>query len=429
MTRAAQVQVKATPQPIQAKPVPAPAKQGGQLRPVPQQGGAVARPGNPPPKAPVRPQVSMARAHPRHWLLLLSFVLVVILPSLAAAWYLWARTTDQYVSTVGFSVRTENATPSVDIFGGLAALGGKGSATDTDILYQYIRSHDMVEAVEEKVDLREMFARNWPTDFVFAFNPSGTIEDLTEYWAKQIQVYYDNNSGLITMNVRAFAPEDSKKVADAILDASSKKINELSAVARNDTMRLAEGELDKTRIALTKARQDMTAFRMRTQIVDPQSDLAGQMGVIQNLQQQLAEQLVAHDLLLENAKPKDNRVIQSQQKIDALRRLIDKERNKFSSSGETPSGESYAEMVSEYEKLAVDLEFAEGTYRSARIAYETALAEAQKQSRYLAVHISPRVPEASTEPLRGRLLALTIGVLLILWSLFALIYYSVRDRK
>ena len=84
--------------------------------------------------------------------------------------------------------------------------------------------------------------------------------------------------------------------------------------------------------------------------------------------------------------------------------------------------------MAEYEKLAVDREFAEGAYRTARIAYETALAEAQRQSRYLAAHIEPKVAQSSTEPRRLWLLCMVAGMLLAGWSILVLIYYSIRDR-
>lgn len=382
-----------------------------------------------PPATDVRPPAAFAQPQKRHWMLLISFVLIVIIPTLVSAWYLWAKATDQYVSATAFSIRKEDATPQVDLLGGLAALGGGASGgSDLDILYQYIRSPDMVEVIDQKLDLRSKFSLQWPNDFVFAYNPDGTIEDLTDYWQRQVQVYTDTTTGLVSINVNAFTAQDAQEIAAAILDQSTDKINEISAVARADSMRLAERELEKARVMLTEARQGMTAFRMRTQIVDPQADLAGQMGVLNGLQAQLAEQLVQHDLLLENARPSDNRVIQSQKKIDALQSLIEKERSKFGAEGHGPGGESYAQLMSEYEKLAVDREFAEGAYQSARISYEAAMAEAQRQSRYLAVHISPRVAEASTQPDRPRLLALIAGLLLIGWSIMTLIYYSVRDR-
>lgn len=408
-----------------------PARPGAQAAAKPA-AQAVARPASPPPAAPqpVRSPVHSAAPKRRHWMLLASFILVVVLPTLVSAWYLWNRATDQYVSSLGFSVRKEDSQPSVDLLGGLAALGGgSAGASDTDILYQYIRSTDMVEKIDQRMDLRSKFSQQWPNDFVFAYNPDGTIEDLTDYWLRQIQIYYDNATGLITLNASAFTPQDARDIAQAILEESTAKINELSSIARNDATRLATAELEKARVDLTTARQAMTAYRMETQIVDPQADLAGQMGVLTGLQSQLAEQMVQHDLLLENnTRAEDNRVIQSQKKIDALQNLIARERGKFGQEGHGPGGESYAQLVAEYEKLAVDREFAEAAYRGARIAYESAQMEAQRQSRYLAPHISPRVAEASIQPNRLRLLALTAGILLIGWSIMTLVYYSVRDR-
>ncbi|RCW85049.1 capsular polysaccharide transport system permease protein [Paracoccus lutimaris] len=382
-----------------------------------------------PPATPLRPTVSIAHPRRRHWLLLISFLLMVALPTVLWAWYLWTRASDQYVSTVGFSVRKEEATPSIDLLGGLAPLAGSSGASDTDILYEYIRSQDMVEKIDGQLDLHARFSREWPRDFVFALDPEDHIEDMTEYWQRQVKVLYDTTSDLITLKVSAFTPEDAQIIAAAVFQESSDKINELSAIARDDATRLAKAELDKTREELTTTRQAMTAFRMKSQIVDPEADLAGQMGVLSGLQAQLAEALIAHDLLIENARPTDHRVTQSQQKIDALRRLIDAERGKFGAEGQGPEGESYAQLMAEYEKLAVDREFAEGAYRGARIAYEAALTEAQRKSRYLAAHIQPKVAQSSTEPDRPWLLIMVAGMLLTGWSILVLIYYSVRDRR
>ncbi|VDS10787.1 hypothetical protein PARHAE_04006 [Paracoccus haematequi] len=386
-----------------------------------------ARP-EPPAPPPLRAPAAMAQPRRRHWLMLASFLLMVVLPSLAWAWYLWTRADDQYVSSVGFSVRQEQITPSIDLLGGLMPFAGGGGASDTDILYEYIRSQDMVEKINDQLDLRSRFSRSWPDDFIFALNPDDPVEDLTKYWQRQVKVLYDGSSGLITLNVSAFTPEDAQAIAAAVLQESSTKINELSAIARDDATRLAQQELDKIRAELTATRQAMTDFRMRTQIVDPQADLTSQMGVLTGLQGELAEALVAHDLLIENAPLTDHRVIQSQQKIDALRRLIDSERGKFGAAGAGPEGESYSQMMAEYERLAVDREFAEGAYRSARIAYETALAEARRQSRYLAVHIQPKVAQSSTEPHRPWLMFVVAGLLLTGWSILVLVYYSIRDR-
>ena len=413
-------------QPIPVRPMPQPV-----ARPVTQ--APALRPIAPPPAPPqtaVRPTVPLAQPRRRHWLLLASFLLIVVLPTILWAWYLWARASDQYVSTVGFSVRKEDSTPSIDLLGGLGSLtGGASSATDTDVLYEYIRSQDMVEKIDAELDIKAKFSRDWPHDFVFAYDPSGHIEDLTDYWPRQVKVLYDTSTSLITLKISAFSAEDAQQIAQAVFRESSDKINQLSSIAREDTTRLAQAELEKTRDELTRTRQAMTDFRMRSQIVDPEADLTSQMGVLSGLQAQLAEQLVANDLLLDNAKPTDHRVVQSQQKIDALRRLIEAERSKFGSAASGPAGESYSQLMADYEKLAVDREFAEGSYRAARIAYETALAEAQRKSRYLAAHIEPKMAQSSTEPDRPWLLFIVAGLLMTGWSILVLIYYSIRDRS
>ena len=180
---------------------------------------------------------------------------------------------------------------------------------------------------------------------------------------------------------------------------------------------------------MTTARQALTAFRMRTQIVDPTADLEGQMGILNSLQAALAETLIELDTLRENATDRDQRVIQTEKKVDAIRNRISEEREKFSASSEGPGGENYAELMAEYEKLSSDMLFDQTAYRSARAAHDIAQAEAQRQSRYLAAHIEPKLAEASLVPNRPYLLACVFGALLLGWSVMLLIYYSVRDRR
>lgn len=361
--------------------------------------------------------------------LAISFLVMVIIPTLISAWYLWARAEDQYVSTVGFSVRKEDATPSLDILGGLTTIGGSSTASDADILYDFLGSEDIVSRIDAAVDLRGKFSREWPNDPVFAYDPSGTIEDLTDHWQRRVKVLYDTTTQLITLKVSAYTPEDALTIAKATFDESSRTINRLSDIARDDATRFARDELAKAQERLTKTRQALTAFRMETQIVDPSADLEGQMGILNSLQGSLAEALIDLDTLRDTATDSDQRVIQAEMRIRAIRERIAEERAKFGASSQGPGGESYAQLVAEYEKLATDLQFDQTTYLSAQAAYDLALAEAQRQSRYLAAHIEPKLAEASRVPDRPLLLAAVFGALLLTWAIMLLIYYSVRDRR
>jgi len=388
----------------------------------------------PPPAQPaaqgaLRPQRSgSAPLRPRHYGLLLSFLLIVVAPLAATMWYLNTMALDQYASRTGFSVRKEEMGSAVEFLGGISDLSGS-SSSDTDILYEFIQSQQMVRAVNDQLDLVSIYQR--ADDPVFTLQASPSIEDLVAYWNRMVQVSYDSASKLLEVQVRAFTAEDAHAISVAIFDASSNMINQLSAIAREDATAYAREELDSAIAQLKEARRAMTSFRSRTQIVDPQADVQGRMGLVNTLQGQLAEALIELDLLRQGATSEDDpRVVQARKRVEVIRDRIADERARFGEGGGgTSELEDYSRLVSEFEDLAVDVKFAEESYVSARGAYDASVAEAQRKSRYLASYVEPTMPETPEYPERG-VLSLLVGLgLFLTWAVGAMIFYALRDRK
>lgn len=363
----------------------------------------------------------------RHRLLLASFLVAVIAPICAAAGYLYTRAADQYASTVGFSVRTEAVATPIELIGGLADIASTGSS-DADILFEFIRSQEMVETLDARIGLVELFASS-AHDPVFAFDPTGAIEDLTAYWQRMVEVIYDPATGLIEVEARAFAAEDARLIATGVFEESARLVDALSSIARDDTTAFARSELDRAVERLKGARERLTAYRSRTQIVDPTADLQGQMGLLGSLEQQLAATLIDADLLRESTGARDPRLRQAERRIAVIETRIAAERQKLGQGGGVGSGEDYASILSEYERLAVDREFAEESYRAALAAFDQAQAEARRKSRYLAAHIRPTLAETAEYPRRPVLIALVAFFAFGLWTLAVLVFYSVRDRR
>ncbi len=379
------------------------------------------------------PPVARATFRLRHFLTALSFVVLVLLPIAVTAWYLWTRAEDRYVSQVGFSVRTEEIGSAFELLGGVAEISGS-SSSDTDILYKFIQSPELAAAVDRRLDLRSLWAKADPAkDPVFAYHPPGTIEDLTDYWNRMVSVYSDSGTGLIDLEVQAFAPDDAKAIATAIYEESSNMINRLSAIARSDATRYAREELDQAVERLKEAREALTRFRNENQIVDPSASIQGQMGILSSLQAELATTLIDLDILRQTANLNDPRLTQGERRVEVINKRIAEERRKLGigvAVEETPPGSrAFAEVMGEFERLIVDLEFAEQSYTSALSAYDTAVAEARRQSRYLAAHVNPTLPESATEPERVQLLGLVSLFLLVGWSVLVLVGYSLRDRR
>ncbi len=377
-----------------------------------------------PAKAPEK-VVDGATMQPRHRRIIRTFYLCVALPCLIACIYLFAIAKDQYASTMGFSVRSQESSSAADILGGITNFSGS-TATDSDILFEFIQSQRLVRAVDEKLDLRKIY--HMPSDPLFGLSPDSSIEDLTGYWSQMVKVFYSNASGLIEVRVNAFRPDDAQRIAQTIYDESVQMINDLSITARRDATQYARDELTVAQQRLKDAREAVQTFRLRTQIVDPEADMLGRMGVLNSLQEQLATAQVDLDLLHQTSGASDPRSAQMERRVEVITERLARERERFSSS-QNESDVAYATLVGEYERLAVDRQFAETAYIAALSTLDSAIAEAARNSRYLAAYIQPTLAETAEYPRRVILMLTLAGFLFAAWTVGVLVYYSLRDRR
>lgn len=413
-----------TPQPVAA----APAKPAA---PAPNPAPAAAKPA--PPAAPVAPAVKMhpvagpAKLKRRHYGLMLSFVALVVVPCLIGAFYLFAMAQDQYASRAGFTIRQEDGNSASSILGGLSFLTGASQGVNAGVLHEFMQSQTMMEKVDARVDLREHFSQGWPYDPVYSIWEDATKEELFSFWNRVLRLSYDSASGLIDVQVHALDPDTAQNIAQVILEESQIMINQLNETARRDAMSNADRELDTAVAQLRDAREKLTVFRATTRIVDPVADIQGRLGVVSNLQQQLAQALVEYDMLDPSTRADDPRRALLNRTINVIRNRIEEERNFFGNQ-DAATEDTYPEMIAQYEGLRVDMEFAERNYTAALAAKQAAISNASRQSLYLAAYIPPTLAEESEYPERFTLLAMIIGFTLLAWSTVALIYYSLRDR-
>ncbi|HKK85344.1 MAG TPA: sugar transporter [Roseovarius sp.] len=358
----------------------------------------------------------------------MSFLLLVLAPLGVAAIYLHESARDQYASSVAFTVRREEQPSAVDILGGLSNLS-TASSSDSDILFEFIQSHELVAKIDGTLDLRQIYSEPYGSDPVFALKPDASIEELLAYWQRMVRISYAPGTGLIDVEVLSFDAETSKRIAEEIFSESSRMINQLSTIAREDAMRYAREELNDALQQLSNARQALTAFRSRNQIVNPDADIQVQMGLLGSLQQMLGSELIDYDLLRHNARENDPRVVQSERRIEAIRERIRQERLKFGNGSEENVTDDYADVVAEFERLTVERRFAENKYTSALSNFDSARANAQRQSRYLAAYVQPTLAESPEYPRRGLILGLCALILFGSWCIMVLVYYSLRDRR
>jgi capsular polysaccharide transport system permease protein len=419
------------------KPAPAPEPAAGEaatdrpaaLKAVAPAAGPLRRRKPVPAPEPVRlepaPMPEPARPRPRHRLMLASFAALVLLPLAATVVYLYTRAAPEYLSRTAFSIRSEEVgSAAAGLLGAITQIGS-GSAADTDILYDFIRSQEIVERVHARLDLRAIYNRA-PRDVVFSLGRDPSIEALLAHWRRMVTVNLETSEGILDVRTYAFEPEDARAIAREVLAESSALINQLSEQAREDALRYAREELAEAEANLRQVRQDLAGFRRDHRIVDPSGDVAGQAGLLNALQAELAKALVERDMLLSYADARDQRVIQADRRIEAIGKRIEAERNSLEIGGVT---DALPEVVGAYEELRGDLEIAMTAYTHALAGLAAADAEARRQSRYLVPHVQPTLAETSLYPRRA-LIAGLVGLFLLLgWSVLMLIYYNVRDNR
>lgn len=386
---------------------------------------------------PVHPPVAATDVRPirlhalhRH-IAIISLFLFVFIPTALSAYYLFVRAADQYVSTIGFVVRgeTTGAASLLDGVAGLSALGGSTNS-DVEILREYLGSTSIVTDINATLDLHAIWGADG--DPIFSTKAGGTVEDLHKTWGRMVRLTRDTG-GLIALEVNAFSPQDAYDIANAIRMRSDVLVNALNLQARNDLLQHSTAELDVAKDRLREARQALAAFRARTQIIDPMADIGADMGLLSDLQQRLMQENIELELLKSggadvtsqrSAQVLQSRTHQTEKRIEVIEQQILAQKERFSAK----SDGAYPALLTEYERLTVNHEFAQKAYTAALTAYELARMEAQKKTRYLAVYDQPTLAQRALYPKRTKILLSVAFAALLLWAFLALCYASFRDR-
>lgn len=371
-------------------------------------------------------QPGHARFRARHILVAFSFLVWVLAPVGITAAYLWGVAADKYASYAGFLVRSEQSSiGTTEGIGGILSIV-KGDGQETNILYKFIQSRSLVDRVNERVNLRDIWSKQ-PQDWVFSYNDGPNPEDLVRYWNQNVKIFYDQ--GMLDLRVTAFDPVDAQLIAQTIIDESQSVINQLNSVARRDTLRYAEEDLNNSLHRLKEARAAVQAFRSQNNIVDPTAYVGGQEGVLTSLQQQLADAMVQLGMLKANAQSGNSRIAQAELRIEIINQQIDEERAKIGDESSSAQNSSTANIVSRYEILEVDRQYAESAYAVAKAAYDLARAQSDRQTLYLAQYVTPTIAVEAEYPQRLKILGLVGGFLMLTWLIGVMTYYSIRDRR
>ena len=334
----------------------------------------------------------------RHWftrLLRKPFFLLVILPSLLAALYFYAVAAPQYVSEARFVVnsRGSDAHAQIASLRGVAgaALGGLGGAAsgEANSVRDFLTSLDAVTQADARLDLislwrrpeADLLARLWDTE----------PELLARFYNGMVSVTLDPTTNVTTLRVRSFRPQDSQALTEVLLESAEALVNRLSERARNDTLRLAQQEIDIAERRVLESRSAMVRFREQERDLDSAGTAQAAVALRGQLEAALAQARAELTERLQFMRP-DNPALQgTRNRIDALERQIASERSRHTDTNSAVDNGILSRQLAAYERLMLERQFADQQLASATASLEAARVEAQRQHLYLSRIVQPNL--------------------------------------
>jgi capsular polysaccharide transport system permease protein len=364
---------------------------------------------------------------------LISFLALVVAPAFASAVYFAFLASDQFVAEARFAVRSaqietlgdkmKSALSSITMSISTPVMAGQ----DAYIVATYIRSRAIVDDLSKTLDLRAIFRRP-EADFWARLKDGASAEELLAYWQGMVSVYVDAPSGVVTVDVRAFRREDALALSQAVIAVSEALANSVSARARDDAMKRAESEVRRSEGKVVAALADLRAFRDKEGMIDPVSE-ATSTGTL--LTTALADKIKLQNNLFVavRAMSEEAPTVQAMKsRLEGLDRQIDDLKSKLTGAA-TDGGPTVAGVLSRFEQLDLQRQFAEKLYEMSQDGLERARQKAEAQNIYVTVFVPPALPQEARFPQRLALsLLIPIG-LAILWGIFALIGAAIDDHR
>lgn len=359
-----------------------------------------------------------------HGLPLRLLCVFVFLPSLFVFIYLALFASHMYLAETRFAIRGQNQQQSFDM---LSTFFRTATSTlcDSYIVQNYIESMDMVDKVEAKLHIVEHYSDK-ANDIWFRLTRNPTKDELLDYWNWAVTSSFDPDTSIMTVEVKAFSPQMAKDICQAILDFSEDLVNAMNDRARKDSISLAQVEVDRAEQRIRAAQEAMRQYRERTVILDPQAVATGLYGLVNQLEGEITKTTAELAEAMTYMQSDSPRVIMLQNRLEVLQKQLRVEKARLAS--EMQGDRPLSSLVSEFQSLTLEEEFAQKQLTSAMASLETARVQAESKTLYVESFQKPMVPDESLYPRPVVFALIFMLASAVLLGLVSLVVAAIREH-
>ena len=355
--------------------------------------------------------------------LLISFAILVAIPSLLCLLYFTLIASDQYIAEARFAVRTladDGANDDVDT----GIMHMQSASQDAYVVTSFIQSNELLERLRGKIDYRKVFETP-QADFFARFPANAPIEDFLANWGRHVSAYIDGPSGIVTLTVRTFKPADSVELVTAILKESEKLVNEMTVRAREDLLSSFSEEVARTSKLYQDALASLNQFQQKSGLLSPELQAQEKGKLLTGLLAQKLE-LESRLFVLRQSSGSDT---PNYKQMFLLRQGVDEQIVAMEAQITGSNDASLSSLITTYSEFETDRIVAEKLYEAARRNYDLAFAASLRKGLYLTIFVPPSLPEEALYPKRLVSPMLIFLGLVTLWATLVLGWASVEDHR
>lgn len=353
------------------------------------------------------------------------FWLTVVIPTAISIMYFGFVATDVYTSESSFVVRSPERPMTSPLGALLKGSGFSRAQDDSYTVHEYVLSRDALRVLVQSIALDKAFA-NPDVDRFSRFaglDPDKSFEALHRYYQKKVSVLTDSTSSITSLSVKAFTARDALNVNTELLKQSETLVNRMNERGRRDLIHYSQAEVDLAQQKAKVTGLALADYRNRQGVVDPERQATAKLLQVAKVQDDLiatTTQLV----LLKASTPKNPQIPILQLRATTLEQEI-KEKTANVTGGQT----SLANKASDYQRLAIDAEFANKQLVSALTSLEMARSEALRQQVYLERVTQPSLPDVAQDPKRVRSILATFLMGLVVWGVLSMLIAGVKEHQ
>jgi len=351
-----------------------------------------------------------------------SFLWVVVC-FIIAAFYFCVIASDRYVSRAELVVKQADQIKMLPDTLSMLGLGGSNHE-DVLLIQDYLKSSDLLNKLDKELGLKAHYQSN-NVDYFSRLPANVSREDFLKYYREHLALRLDDLSGVLTIELQAFDPAYGQRVVGLMLKESEGFINKLGHQVALEQLSFVEKEVDRAyqRVQIEKAK--VLDFQNNHHLISPESTSSARLGVVSQIEAQLAQQQAQLKQLQSYMKATAPAVVSVRARIDALSEQLAQEQRRLTGANK----DAMNEVTARYIDVQTQATLAADLYKSGLISLEQARVEAYRKLKHLLVVSQPSLAEDAEYPRRLYNLA-TIGVLLcLLYGLIVMGVATLREHQ